>query len=263
MNVSQESPLETESRLKRVLQRAEVHFYEEAFQFKESSVATEARSVLDHNALALIRDGDVVSQLVPMTPTCDHQDAFGLFRIHFPAEVDNSGFVGWLASLLKARFGTGVVVICGQNSTRGGIFDYWGCPFELRARVFEEIRRLRSLAPSVGGLDLQGRRFRVLQNDEGGEADLLTVFHFRQDGNLVSADYHGGRVRAGRLLGVLQSDSINFHYVQANDRGQIRTGQATDTVHVLPDGRLRLVEQWEWTGESHDHKTGTLVLEEF
>lgn len=260
MNVSQESPLETESRLKRVFQLAEVHFYEEAFQFRESYLETAGPSVLAHDALALVRDGNVASQLVP---TSDHREAFGLFRIHFPADVDNSGFVGWLASLMKSRFGTGVLVICGQNSARGGIFDYYGFPFELRARVFEEIRRLRSSGPGAGSLDLHGRRFRVLQNDVGGEADHLTVFHFRQDGNLVSADYRGGRVTAGRLLGVFESDSINFHYVQANDRGEIRTGSATDSVHVLPDGRLRLIERWEWSGESDDHKTGTLVLEEF
>lgn len=262
MNVSQESPSETESRLRRVLKLAEVQFYEEAFQFEETPLATAGMPMLDRDALALIRDGDVVSQLVP---TSDLPDAFGLFRVHFPADVDNSGFVGWLASLLKSRFGTGVFVICGQNSTRGGIFDYWGCPLELRERVFAEIRRLRSSASHVGRLDLQGRRFRVVQNDEGGEADHLTVFHFSQDDNLVSADYRGGRVRAGRLLGVLQSDSINFSYVQANDRGKISTGQATDTIHVLPDGRLRLVEHWEWTDGghgSHDQKKGTLVLEE-
>lgn len=162
MNVSQESPSETESRLRRVLKLAEVQFYEEAFQFEETPLATAGMPMLDRDALALIRDGDVLSQLVP---TSDLPDAFGLFRVHFPADVDNSGFVGWLASLLKSRFGTGVFVICGQNSTRGGIFDYWGCPLELRERVFAEIRRLRSSASHVGRLDLQGRRFRVVQND--------------------------------------------------------------------------------------------------
>ncbi len=43
----------------------------------------------------------------------------------------NSGFVGWLACWLKRELGTGVVVVCGQNSRRGGVYDYWGCPAHL------------------------------------------------------------------------------------------------------------------------------------
>ncbi|MBA3339895.1 MAG: hypothetical protein H0T54_09185, partial [Geodermatophilaceae bacterium] len=62
---------------------------------------------------------------------------------HFPYGLDNSGFVGWLGSVLKHELGTGVFVVCGQNSRRGGIYDYWGCPAQLRheaARVIEELR---------------------------------------------------------------------------------------------------------------------------
>jgi hypothetical protein len=82
----------------------------------------------------------VWSQLVP----CDDpaEELFGLFRFHFPAGVDNSGFVGWLASLLKERFGTGVFVTCGQNKDEGGIYDYWGCPFDLRIPITAYVRDL-------------------------------------------------------------------------------------------------------------------------
>lgn len=57
---------------------------------------------------------------------------------------DNSGFVGWLASHLKQKLGTGVFVTCGQNSNRGGIFDYWGCPAELGPSAIEEVKKLIS-----------------------------------------------------------------------------------------------------------------------
>ena len=52
-----------------------------------------------------------------------------------------------LASHLKTKFGTGVFVTCGQNSKDGGIFDYWGCPLELRDQVLTEVRAL------VGGVN--------------------------------------------------------------------------------------------------------------
>ena len=83
-------------------------------------------------------------------------DAFAVFSFHFTPGLDNSGFVGWLASHLKAVTGTGVLVVCGQNSGRGGIFDYWGAPLPVASRVVAEIRRLRgepeggpAIAPSA------------------------------------------------------------------------------------------------------------------
>jgi len=56
--------------------------------------------------------------------------------------LDNSGFVGWLATHMKRSLGTGVFVVCGQNSARGGIFDYWGCPYAIRDSFFREIEGL-------------------------------------------------------------------------------------------------------------------------
>jgi hypothetical protein len=51
-------------------------------------------------------------------------------------------FVGWLANHLKDKFGTGVFVTCGQNSSRNGIFDYWGCPINLKEQIIQEIKKL-------------------------------------------------------------------------------------------------------------------------
>ena len=71
-------------------------------------------------------------------------ERFALFSFHFPPGLDNSGFVGWLATHLKRRLGTGVFVICGQNSDRGGIYDYWGCPAQLRVAAEQALRDLRT-----------------------------------------------------------------------------------------------------------------------
>lgn len=38
--------------------------------------------------------------------------------------------------------GTGVFVICGQNAARGGIYDYWGCPVELREQAQQVLNNL-------------------------------------------------------------------------------------------------------------------------
>jgi hypothetical protein len=42
--------------------------------------------------------------------------------------------------------GTGVLVVCGQNSGRGGIFDYWGVPFAVGPSVVSEVGHMRGEA---------------------------------------------------------------------------------------------------------------------
>lgn len=99
---------------------------------------------LSAETLAVVRDEDSWSALVPWTADDSEAERFGLFSFHFPAGADNSGFVGWLANHLKRELGTGVFVVCGSNRSRGGIYDYWGCPAELLTDVVALVRSLRS-----------------------------------------------------------------------------------------------------------------------
>jgi hypothetical protein len=139
VNISQETAAETESRLRRVIQDSRLEIFDGAWAFEEFPLE-QFKDKANTNALALIRDSSVWSQLVPSTDK--NAERFGVFCFHFPAGADNSGFVGWLATHLKRKFGTGVFVTCGQNSNDGGIFDYWGCPLELSDKIFGEVRAL-------------------------------------------------------------------------------------------------------------------------
>ena len=139
VNISHERPEEMERRLRRVIKQSHLTVYEAPHAFEEFALPQFSdRAKAD--ALALVRDDAVWSQLAPCGS--DAPEPFALWRFHFPAGADNSGFVGWLAMHLKSRFGTGVFVVCGQNSADGGIFDYWGCPWELREDVIAEVREL-------------------------------------------------------------------------------------------------------------------------
>jgi len=146
MYISQEAPDQTHARLSRVLAESEFVVHERPYTFVEITVSRFPEELLPV-ALAFVRDEDVWSALVPSSSS--EQEQFVVFGFHFTPGLDNSGFVGWLASHLKARLGTGVLVVCGQNSQRGGIFDYWGAPLSVSGRVIAEIEQLR--AQSNGG----------------------------------------------------------------------------------------------------------------
>lgn len=143
MYISQETVQETRARLARVIREAEWVIHPGTYAFVESAVDDFPADQVAH-ALALVRDDAVWSALVPNDDPS--QERFSVFSFHFQPGLDNSGFVGWLASHLKAAVGTGVFVVCGQNARRGGIFDYWGVPVEAADAVIAEVRRLRGAA---------------------------------------------------------------------------------------------------------------------
>ncbi|WP_158819362.1 DUF6196 family protein [Granulicella sp. S156] len=140
MYVSQETPEQIDVRLRRVIVAAELTWHEGEFAFYEFPVSEFPAQEAEHG-LAFVRDEEVWSVLKAAGP--EAAEPFGIFSFHFRDDMDNSGFVGWLASILKREIGTGVFVVCGQNLRRGGIFDYWGVPLAMRGAAVGVLNRLR------------------------------------------------------------------------------------------------------------------------
>jgi hypothetical protein len=137
MYISNETKEQTEKRLTEVLKTATFKVFELPYFFKETQIID---FQFEPNALAMIKDFEVWSYLIPSES--EKTENFKIFSFHFKEGMDNSGFVGWLASKIKIELGSGLFVICGQNSNRGGIFDYWGCPIEIADEVLEYIKKL-------------------------------------------------------------------------------------------------------------------------
>ncbi|MFC5827954.1 hypothetical protein [Nonomuraea insulae] len=73
----------------------------------------------------------------------------------------------------------------------------------------------------------------------------VPVGHYHQRDHVVWAEFRGGEVTAGRLIGTCASDgTLTFGYTQVLADGKVVTGTCTSTPEVLPDGRLRLREAW-------------------
>lgn len=106
---------------------------------------------------------------------------------------------------------------------------------------------------------LDGRRFRTAAEVPGGDVGVETLFEYSQDGELAHARYSGGAVVLGFLVGTRDGDNLHFRYAQLRADGTTATGRCSSRIEVLPDGRLRLHEQWSW--ESAEG-SGTSVIEE-
>ena len=141
VGVSMETAEQTEQRLRRVIAQAELVVHDGVWCFQESPA--DQPPALTDETLAVVRDRESWSCLVPLAREGDGIERFGIFSFHFADHVDNSGFVGWLATNLKAQLGTGVFVVCGSNRAHGGIYDYWGCPIDLLDQAVAVVRTLR------------------------------------------------------------------------------------------------------------------------
>ena len=105
------------------------------------------------------------------------------------------------------------------------------------------------------------RRFRSFATTGNGEVDAATLFLYQEEADVIWADYSGGEIARGHLLGIVCPDgSLEFRYHHVNRDGELRTGTCVSTPEVLPDGRLRLHEAWQWT--SGDGSSGESVIEE-
>lgn len=105
--------------------------------------------------------------------------------------------------------------------------------------------------------------FRSVSNTANGEVGAETTFHYHQDGAVVWAEYSGGSVVRGSIIAYVRredGDSLDMRYHHINHDGRIMTGRCVTHPEVLPDGRLKLHETWQWT--SGDCSSGTSVLEE-
>ena len=114
---------------------------------------------------------------------------------------------------------------------------------------------------NVRSINYHNRIFRTLSNSNNGETSAETEFHYKHIGNIVFADYSGGAIQYGHLLGIVSEyGTIDMRYHQVNALGEIMTGKCISTPEILPDGRIRLYEVWEWT--SGDKSKGTSIIEE-
>jgi len=111
-----------------------------------------------------------------------------------------------------------------------------------------------------------GRLFRCIANSENGEVGDETIFHYGQDGARVWATYSGNGTsgngtRFGTLVAVSDRDGrLDARYQHLSSDGRSKCGVCASSPTLLPDGRLRVQEKWQWT--SGDRSSGISSIEE-
>lgn len=110
-------------------------------------------------------------------------------------------------------------------------------------------------------INYHNKFFRPVHNTDNGETSPETIFHYFQEGNILTSEYKGGKILKGHLIGLVDElGRIEMRYHQVNDKNELMTGICHSEPEILPNGKIRLHENWTWT--SGDKSSGSSIIEE-
>jgi hypothetical protein len=113
--------------------------------------------------------------------------------------------------------------------------------------------------PGEGVINYDNKRFGMLTTSTGASNE--TVFHYRQKGDVVWGAFDGGSVAVGMFVATTdEAGVLDLRYAYVNMQGELLTGVSLSTPEALPDGRIRLHEDFQFT--SGDEAKGISVVEE-
>lgn len=103
--------------------------------------------------------------------------------------------------------------------------------------------------------NLNNKRFYLITNSDNGTVTSDTVFEYNQDGNLVTAEYHGGTIRSGKIIAIHHGDYLDMRYQCLTTDDQLKTGKAIAKITELDNGKLKLNLNWKWLDDTNNGGT--------
>jgi hypothetical protein len=100
----------------------------------------------------------------------------------------------------------------------------------------------------------------VIQTAENGVVNKDTLFYFTQEGSVVHAEYAGGKIKKGFLVGQMAAHVLRFSYCQLQTDGVLDNGVSSCELSVGEAGKIKLVEHFEW--KTRPGETGVNVFQE-
>lgn len=110
-------------------------------------------------------------------------------------------------------------------------------------------------------ISLDGVKMNVIKTAENGVVNHETIFLFSQKDGIVSAEYQGGKILKGFLVGKLPTQNqLEFSYCQMQIDGKLDNGMSLCQLSKDENGKITLTEHFEW--KSRPGEFGTNVFQE-
>lgn len=110
-------------------------------------------------------------------------------------------------------------------------------------------------------MNYHNKIFKSVQNSDNGEVSSSTIFRYFQEDEVLWAEYSGGAIVKGNIIGKVNKDGhIEMRYQHISSDDSFKTGICHSKPEITEDGRIRLHENWQWT--SGDQSKGYSIIEE-
>lgn len=94
--------------------------------------------------------------------------------------------------------------------------------------------------------DFNNKKFVLLENSENGKVNTETIFEYKQNGNLVTADYKGGSIKYGKIIAFLKNDELDMLYQCLTTENDLKAGKALAKISANEEGKIKLSLDWQW-----------------
>lgn len=101
-------------------------------------------------------------------------------------------------------------------------------------------------------INFNNKTFYLLENSENGQVNSATIFEYKHQGNLVTADYCGGSILYGKIIAVLDGNYLNMLYQCVTIHNELKAGKAIAEISFTENGKIKLSLNWEWLGDKKE-----------
>jgi hypothetical protein len=107
--------------------------------------------------------------------------------------------------------------------------------------------------------EFNDKTFALVHNSQAGQVDSAVLFHYQQEGDLVTADYSGGTIRYGKIIAHLQDDQLDMRYQCLTTDNELRAGKAIADISKDEAGKIHLKLNWQWLDEEGQMGTSEYI----
>lgn len=107
-------------------------------------------------------------------------------------------------------------------------------------------------------INLNNKKFTSQSNSSNGEVSNDTIFNYHQQEEMIWAEYSGGQILKGNLIGKIIDNHLEFVYQHININQEIMTGKCKSYPEANSSGEIILKEFWQWT--CRDQSKGNSIL---
>lgn len=108
--------------------------------------------------------------------------------------------------------------------------------------------------------NFHNKTFSLIANAKSGTVNKDTIFQFQQEGTLITADYQGGTIKYGKIIGQLKGkDRLEMRYQCLTSTNELKAGMGVAKISLSAKGKIKLALNWQWLDGNKEKGTSEYI----